>query len=237
MKKIAQLTQKADLLARYKKGVMQQIFSQQLRFNGFSGEWKEIQIVECLQLMTDFVANGSFESLKQRVTVFNSEEYAYYVRLYDLRLGLGHAKQTYVDEQSYSFLKKSFLKSGDILIANIGANVGEVWQAPIFDKPATIAPNMILLKMNSSIDENYLFYYLKSEQGMKQISKTVSGSGQPKINKTELKTINVNIPPTIQEQTKVAKFLTALDDKISQSQAQLNALKQYKQCLLQQMFV
>ena len=43
--------------------------------------------------------------------------------------------------------------------------------------------------------------------------------------------------PTIPEQTKIANFLTALDDKISHNQTQLNALKQYKQGLLQQLFV
>jgi len=46
----------------------------------------------------------------------------------------------------------------------------------------------------------------------------------------------VNLPCE-KEQTKIANFLTALDDKISHNQTQLNALKQYKQGLLQQMFV
>jgi type I restriction enzyme S subunit len=43
--------------------------------------------------------------------------------------------------------------------------------------------------------------------------------------------------PCIEEQTKIANFLTALDDKITNNQTQLNALKQYKQGLLQQLFV
>jgi type I restriction enzyme S subunit len=43
--------------------------------------------------------------------------------------------------------------------------------------------------------------------------------------------------PVIQEQTKIASFLTAIDDKITQTQAELDAVKQYKQGLLQQMFV
>ena len=43
--------------------------------------------------------------------------------------------------------------------------------------------------------------------------------------------------PVVAEQTKIANFLTSIDDKISHNQAQLNALKQYKQGLLQQLFI
>ncbi len=43
--------------------------------------------------------------------------------------------------------------------------------------------------------------------------------------------------PCLSEQTKIANFLTAIDDKITQAQAQLNAVKRYKKGLLQQLFV
>jgi type I restriction enzyme S subunit len=43
--------------------------------------------------------------------------------------------------------------------------------------------------------------------------------------------------PSLPEQTKIANFLTAIDEKITNNQNQLNAVKQYKQGLLQQMFV
>lgn len=207
-----------------------------LRFEEFRGDWKNVPITDCLQLMTDFVANGSFESLKKNVSVYTDIDFAYYVRLYDLRLGLGHSKQTYVDEKSYKFLKKSTLKSGDILIANIGANVGEVWETPLLDKPATIAPNMILLKVSSSTNESYLFHYLKTELGEKEIKSTVSGSGQPKVNKTELKRVRVKLPPSLEEQTKIANFLNAVDEKITQLSQKHDLLIQYKKGVMQQIF-
>jgi len=43
--------------------------------------------------------------------------------------------------------------------------------------------------------------------------------------------------PCLTEQTKIANFLTAIDDKITQAQTQLEAVKHYKKGLLQQMFV
>jgi type I restriction enzyme S subunit len=60
-------------------------------------------------------------------------------------------------------------------------------------------------------------------------------SAQPGIYLGDLAKIIVNIP-TKNEQTKIANFLTAIDDKITHAQAQLAAAKQYKQGLLQQMF-
>lgn len=112
-------------------------------------EWEVDKLNEVTKLMTDFVANGSFESLADNVTVFETPDFAYYVRLVDIRKGLGHEKQTYVDELSFNFLKKSSLIGREILIANIGANVGETFLMPILNKPATIAPNMIVVKVNN----------------------------------------------------------------------------------------
>ena len=43
--------------------------------------------------------------------------------------------------------------------------------------------------------------------------------------------------PCFEDQTKIATFLTAIDDKLTHTQAQLTAVKQYKQGLLQQMFL
>jgi type I restriction enzyme S subunit len=43
--------------------------------------------------------------------------------------------------------------------------------------------------------------------------------------------------PCVEEQTKIANFINALDHKINHNQAQLDAVKKYKQGLLQQMFI
>ena len=106
------------------------------------GEPKSLN--EVLSEMTDFVAAGSFESLRENVSVYDSDNYAFYVRLVDIRAGIGHLKQKFVDKISYDFLKRSNLFGDEILIANIGANVGEVFLMPKVNRPATIAPNMTM---------------------------------------------------------------------------------------------
>ena len=71
---------------------------------------------------------------------------------------------------------------------------------------------------------------------MKSVSN--SGARHDRMNITNESFLGLPVPyPFIAEQTKIANFLTALDDKITHNQTQLNALKQYKQGLLQQLFV
>lgn len=194
-------------------------------------EWEVDKLNEVTKLMTDFVANGSFESLADNVTVFETPDFAYYVRLVDIRKGLGHEKQTYVDELSFNFLKKSSLIGREILIANIGANVGETFLMPILNKPATIAPNMIVVKVNNKIIPEFLFYFLTFYKGISELQNVTEGSGQPKINKTKLKTINVLIP-SIKEQEKIINILTIQDKKIETEETNLAKLKELKKGLM-----
>lgn len=194
-------------------------------------EWEIKSLNEVLDQMTDYVANGSFKSLRENVTVFEDPNFAYYIRLFDLRLGIGHSKQNYVDEVSYNFLKKSYLKGGEILIANIGANVGEIFMMPSIDRPATIAPNMILCRPNKKMNSKYLFYFLSSSLGKSLISREISGSGQPKLNKTGLKTVPV-YTPQLREQQKIASILSSVDEAIEKTNKIIKQIKIIKKGLI-----
>jgi type I restriction enzyme S subunit len=210
----------------------------ELRFPEFvkDGEWEEKNVNEAASLVTDYVANGSFESLRKSVEVQDEKGYALYVRLTDLRAGLGHSEQKYVNESSYKFLSKSALWGGELLMANIGANVGEVWEMPKLEMPATLAPNMLLIKINSLNDSSFIFQFLGGERGRKNISKAISGSGHPKINKTDLKQVILMLPPSKREQQKIASCLLFLDEVISAHNQKVELLKEHKNGLMQNLF-
>ncbi|MDM8547105.1 restriction endonuclease subunit S [Candidatus Venteria ishoeyi] len=209
----------------------------ELRFPEFGNkEWKFAKINDVASIVTDYVANGSFQSLRENVVILNTNEFAYYIRLSDLRAGLGHKDQKYVVQSSYDFLKKSALHGGELLIANIGANVGEVWQMPMVDKPATLAPNMIMIKFKTNVSSNYIYYLLDSENGQDSIAKAIGGGAHPKINKTDLKQVIVVLPTTSREQQKIADCLTAIDELITAQTQKLDTLKTHKKGLMQQLF-
>ena len=78
----------------------------------------------------------------------------------------------------------------------------------------------------------YLFYYLKSNRGIRELSKAISGSGQPKMNKTDLRKIKVLLP-TIKEQTQITKILSEVDAKIEKEEATKAQLEHLKKGLMQ----
>ncbi|RLL32217.1 restriction endonuclease subunit S [Acinetobacter cumulans] len=236
--KISQLTQKHELLSQYKQGMMQKLFSQQIRFKADDGsefgEWEELSLSKIFKLITDYVASGSFQSLRENVCP-SDDGYAYYVRQVDLANGFKNATK-FVDKASYDFLSKSNLFVGDILFTNIGASVGKVFILPELNKPATVAPNLILLRVNDYNNNLFIYQFLNSEYAQNAIQKIVGGTGMPKISKTDLKSLSFSLP-SLEEQTKIANFLSAIDQKIEVVAQQIEHAKQWKKGLLQQMFV
>lgn len=198
-------------------------------------DWIVVKITDVIHEMTDFVASGSFESLRTNVNVSDVSNHAFYVRLTDLRLGLGHNEQKFVDKKSYNFLKKSNLVGNEILMANIGANVGETWLMPEINSPATIAPNMIVIRVDETkVNRFFLFYYTQSPLGFSKIKELVAGSGHPKINKGELKKLEI-LTPSITEQKAIVDCLSNWDKAIEKLTALINQKEFSKKALAQKL--
>tara|TARA_R110000822_G_scaffold28985_3_gene85752 strand:+ start:686 stop:1966 length:1281 start_codon:yes stop_codon:yes gene_type:complete len=139
--------------------------------------------------ISDFVANGSFASLKENVTLYpDKEEYALFIRNTDLKSGF--KDKVYVDEHSYNFLKKTKLFGGEVIISNVG-DVGSVFQCPYFDFPMTLGNNVIMLKSDFN---NFLYLFFSGRIGQYLIKGITGGSAQPKFNKTEFKTLEIPFP-------------------------------------------
>ena len=97
--------------------------------------------------VVDYVANGSFASLKENVTLYNRPEYAVFIRNTDLKTG---NYDVYVDKKSYVFLSKTALYGGEIIISNVG-DVGSVHLCPHLNQPMTLGNNVIMLKPHEPI--------------------------------------------------------------------------------------
>ncbi len=132
-------------------------------FDNDNNDWKIKNIGELPLIITDYVANGSFASLKENVTILDYEEYAYFIRNTDLK---SKSFQKFVNKHSYDFLKKSSLFGNEVIISNVG-DVGSVFLCPFLDKPMTLGNNMILVKSrDDAINLNfYLFLLFRSNYG------------------------------------------------------------------------
>lgn len=222
-------------LETHKKGLMQKIFNQEICFKDENGNnypaWQQKKLGEVVDVLTDYVANGSFATIRENVKYLENG-YAVLLRTQDNNNGY-KGPFVYIDEKAYEFLNKSKLFKDDIVISNVGA-VGTVFKVPDFEKPLSLAPNAILLKTNEIND--FIYYYLKSDIGQNEIKKITVTTAQPKFNKTDFRTVNFNLP-TLSEQQKIAEVLTECDNNIEKEKQKLEQLKQYKKYLLQNMLV
>lgn len=156
--------------------------------------WEVKTIKELPVIVTDYVANGSFKSLKENVTLYDEYNYALFMRNTDLKCNFKSGKK-FVDKHSYEFLAKSKLYGGEIIISNVG-DVGSVYLCPHFNVPMTLGNNVIMI---NTIQENcdfniFLFRLFKSFLGRHMINSITGGSAQPKFNKTDFRNLKLVVP-------------------------------------------
>lgn len=182
-------------------------------FGKIPEHWGVGTILENSKLVTDYVANGSFASLKENVQYKNEPDYAILIRLVDFNNEFD-GNFVYLSRHSYDFLKKSKLFGNEIIISNVGANVGKVFKAPSLSKPMSLGPNSIMFIPKG--DNDFYYYWMKSRFGQHMLKSIVSGSAQPKFNKTDFRRLEIPVPP-INEQKEIGSILRSLDDRIAEN--------------------
>ena len=202
-------------------------------------EWKESKVNDVANVV-DFVANGSFASLKENVQYLTTPDYAVLLRLADFNGGW-NKNYVYVSESSYRFLRKSTIETGDVIIPNVGANAGDassIFQAPNLGIPMTLGPNAVKVspKVGQPLDKNFFYYYLIGPQGQHKLKSIIAGSAQPKFNKTDFRNLNITLPP-LREQRAIASVLGSLDEQIELLRRQNATLERLAQTLFRAWFV
>jgi type I restriction enzyme S subunit len=226
--KLTQLKQKKSFLEQYKKGVMQKIFSQEIRFKDENGaeypKWEKKKLSD--------IADKIMYGMNAAAIAYDGENK--YVRITD------------IDENSRAFIpnpltspdgvieEKYKLKESDILFTRTGASVGKSYLYNRNDGNLLFAGFLIKF---SIINGNPYFIFSQTllESYNKWIQLMSMRSGQPGINAEEYKSFSIKFP-CLAEQTKIANFLSALDEKINHCQLQIEKMVKYKKGLLQKMF-
>ena len=195
--------------------------------------WRLSTIDEEKERLTDYVANGSFASLASNVHYKDTEDYAVLIRLVDFNNDF-KGPFVYIDEHAYNFLSKSSLSGGEIIISNVGANVGTIFKCPNLPYKMSLAPNAITIKLKG--DNDFYYYWFKSKIGQANIQALVTGSAQPKFNKTNFRSMYIPVPP-LATQRRIASILSSLDRKIELNN-KINAdLEEMAQAIFKNWFV
>ncbi|MDH1801998.1 restriction endonuclease subunit S [Acinetobacter johnsonii] len=229
--KISQLTQKHELLSQYKQGMMQKLFSQQIRFKADDGsefgEWKEKKLSEiCLK-----IKDGTHFSPK----TFEVGEYKY--------LTSKNVKNGYLDFSNLEFVsaddhKKIYsscdVKFGDVLLTKDGT-IGQCCVNTLTEEFSLLS-SVAFLRLKSEFNNYFLYHILLSDLGQKEINGVIAGQALKRITLTKINDFKFMFP-CLEEQTKIANFLSAIDQKIDVVVQQIGQAKTWKKGSLQQMFV
>jgi len=232
--KIQQLTKKKELLEQYKKGVMQQLFSGELRFKDENGnsypDWEEKRLGEIIDIC----------SSKRVLQEDWKEEGVPFLRtreIINLSNNVGFRTPIFISETLFQELKLKYgvPKSGDVLVTGVGT-IGKLYVVKESDKFYFKDGNVIWFKMNDTLDSDFINQLFNSKFIRKQLTDnasittvatfTIDGARKTKI-----------IYPCIKEQQKVATYLSSIDIKIESIKNQITQTQIFKKGLLQQMFV
>jgi len=219
--KISQLTKKHELLTLYKKGVMQKIFSQELRFKDNEGrefaEWSQISFAD--------IANINMGQSPDSST-YNQDSLG-------LPLIQGNADivNRKTSPRAWTSEPTKKCNPGD-LILTVRAPVGAIAKS---SHAACIGRGVCAITAKENVSMEFLYQLLFWFESYKWKA-IEQGSTFTAVSGEDIRNLNV-MSPAFKEQTKIANFLTAIDDKITNVKSQLEAAKEYKQGLLQQMFV
>ena len=175
-------------------------------------EWEVKTIDDCNLYISDLVANGSFQSIKENVLPTENQNFALFVRNTDLKSNF--KKKLFVNEHAYNFLKKSKLYGGEIIIPNV-SDIGTVHICPSLNIPMTLGNNCIMVRSEKM---NYwLFNFFKSFDGQSCLEEATVGSVQKKLSKTNFKNIKLLRPPKeiVEKYNSIAMFLQKnIDNRI-----------------------
>ncbi len=207
--RIDQLRRKKELLTQYKKGLMQQLFSQQLRFTDDNNQpypnWEEKKLGDIAEIyQPETISQADFS--KKGYPVYGAN-------------GL------------VGFYTKYNHETWQTLVTCRGSTCGTVTKTT---GKAWITGNAMVLNVddNNNIEKTFFYYAVSTVN----YSSVISGSGQPQITRKPISNLKLFVPH-LEEQKKIAMCLSAMDDHITHVSQQLTHTQIFKQGLLQQLFV
>lgn len=221
-KKIQLQQEKIDLLKEQKKGYMQKIFSQELRFKDdnhqFFIDWKEVELGNISVTFSGGTPSVSNRSYYNGTIPF-------------IRSGEIHTDKTelYISETAIKRSSAKMVEKGDILYALYGATSGEVAISQIDG-----AINQAILCIRTNENKFFLKYWLENMK--ENILNVYLQGGQGNLSASIIKSLKINLPH-IDEQAIIAEFFVKIDKKIQREEIKLNFLMQQKHSFIQQMFI
>lgn len=221
--------EKVKNLENYKKGMMQKIFSQEIRFKDENGneypEWQKMKLKD--------VANRFEYGMNSASTEFDGKNK--YIRITDIDENTYKYKNDNIVSPEGVLEDKYLVNENDILFTRTGASVGKTYLYDKNDGRLYFAGFLIRVNVNEDNNSRFIFLQTQTNEYKRWVKIMSMRSGQPGINSQEYGMYNVNIP-CIDEQNKIADVFEKIDSIIQKENDKNKKLHEFKKGLLQQMF-
>ena len=188
-----------------------------LRFPEFQGEWEKCKLGDIAEFSTARVSSAKLDC-KNYVSTENM--------LQDFQ-GVVEAKSVPNDTNVISFT------CGDILISNIRPYLKKVWKAT-FD--GGCSSDVFVLHATDTVAKDYLHYAVANDKFINYVMSGAKGVKMPRGDKNQMRTYQLSLP-SIQEQHKIAKLLTLLDERIATQSKLIEDLKKLKSAIIETSFL
>lgn len=242
--KIQALKKKHSLLEQYKKGVMQKLFSQELRFKDDTStklsagngkefpEWEKKKLGEIGTFQTSSIDKLSKENEKEVFLVNYMNVYRHE------NINNETVKSFQIVTAKDNQIESCNLKRGDILFTPSSETPDDIGHSVVIFEDldnAVFSYHLMRFRPSIEIDILYSHYFCNVPQVLKQLTKLATGSTRFTISVSSFSSIEINLP-CLEEQTAIANFLSAIDEKINYTQTQITKIETWKKGLLQKMF-
>lgn len=225
--RIQKLSRKKELLEQYKKGVMQQIFSQQIRFKDDNGnnypDWEEKRLDE---IVGQFIV-----PMRDKPKQLDGE--IPWCRIEDFD-GMYLTRSKSNQGVSYNTVKEMNLKIYPVntLLVSCSAYLG---RCAIVKKELITNQTFIgLVPLVNKVNVEFLYYVMRLQEV--KLNALSSGTTISYLSRAQFEKYKVLIPH-LKEQQKIADYLSSIDNKIAVVNKELEQSQNFKKGLLQQMFV
>jgi len=228
--RIQLLQAKKEKLEDYKKGVMQQIFSQEIRFRYENGEsfpdWEEKKIKD----LFDGIKGKGLS--KDKLVESGKYKCILYGELYTTY------KELISEIKSFTNDKEGVLsKTGDLLVpcstTTSGIDLANV--TALNEDNVLLGGDMTIMRAKQAADNVYFAYYLSNFKKY-EIAKFGQGITIVHLYFSHFKELSIQVP-SLAEQQKIAAFLSSIDEQFERLEKKIEKSKAFKKGLLQKMFV
>ena len=187
-----------------------------LRFPEFQGEWEKCKLGDIINFSTTRVNSSEL----------NKDNYVSTENMLQDYQGIVKAKSVPEDVNVVSF------SCGDILISNIRPYLKKVWKATF---NGGCSSDVFVLKANDNIESDYLHYVIANDKFINFVMSGAKGVKMPRGDKKQMETYSLSLPQ-IQEQHKIARLLSLLDERISTQNKIIEDLKKLKSAIIENVF-